>query len=131
MGINIKLDNCYIYSCGVVATKEEALHLSDYLDIVHDSLFADGKYYVDGEKQMLIEAISFALTKAQLSKDDLDFILGGDLSNQITTSTEIATLFETSYLGLFSACATSVEAINIASIILEGKKAKNILVYTS
>lgn len=131
MGINLELDNCYIYSCGVVATKEEALSLEKYLDLVHDDLFGGEKTYQDGEKKMLIEAITFALKKANLSKDDLDLILGGDLSNQLTTSNKVATLFETPFVGIYSACATFILSLILSGIIIKAKSAKNILLYTS
>lgn len=131
MGINIKINSCYLYSKGVVATKEEASSISSYLDNIYPSLYANSKTYEDGEKRMLVEAITFALDKAKMAESDLDYILGGDLSDQINNSSSVASFFKVPFLGVYGACSTSLLAMGIGAILIQAKMANNVLTYTS
>ncbi len=131
MGISIKLNNVYLYGVGSVATKEEATNLKDVIDIVHKDLYAEAKTYVEGEKKMLLEAINVSLKKVDLTIEDIDYVLGGDLSNQIANSNFIGSYLNAPFLGLYAACATSILSLGIASIILEANFAHNILCFTS
>lgn len=131
MGININLSSCYIYSCGVVSSKEEASYISSYLDYMYKDAYAGEKTYEKGEETMLKSAIKAALDKVNLSKNDLDYIIGGDLSNQIYLSNSVASLFNIPFIGVYGACSTSLLAIGVGCLLLELKQAKFILTYTS
>lgn len=71
------------------------------------------------------------LKKSGLNVKDIELLLGGDLQNQILASNFNARNFDIPFLGLFSACATFVEGLIIASSFIDGDYIKNSVVITS
>ncbi|MFS0574475.1 stage V sporulation protein AD [Sporosarcina sp. 179-K 3D1 HS] len=69
--------------------------------------------------KMMEDASMIALSKLDLIPTDVDFLLTGDLVNQMTPSSFCATTLGIPYLGLFSACATSVSSIITAAVLTE------------
>lgn len=69
--------------------------------------------------KMLEDASMIALSKLDLVPGDADFLLTGDLVNQMTPSNFCATTLGMPYFGLFSACATSVSSIIGAAMLTE------------
>ncbi|MBT8998561.1 stage V sporulation protein AD, partial [Lactobacillus delbrueckii subsp. bulgaricus] len=65
--------------------------------------------------------------KAELRKDDIQFVLAGDLINQITPTSFACRTLGTPYLGLFGACSTSMEGLALGASIVNAKGAKYLL----
>lgn len=63
--------------------------------------------------------------------DSFDLIISGDLQNQIAASDYAMRDFNIPFLGIYSACATFGEGINLAANLIEGKRANKIIVSTS
>ncbi len=90
------------------------------------------KDYYDGEKT--IEDCEIKLQKEvlkNLTNNNTDLIVGGDLSNQITTTNSSVSNKNISFLGLYSACATFVESLIVLSNMIDSKKIKEGIVLTS
>lgn len=90
------------------------------------------KDYYDGEKT--IEDCEIKLQKEvlkNLTNNNTDLIVGGDLSNQITTTNSSVSNNNISFLGLYSACATFVESLIVLSNMIDSKKIKEGVVLTS
>lgn len=68
-----------------------------------------------------------ATEKAELRKDDIQFVLAGDLINQITPTSFACRTLGTPYLGLFGACSTSMEGLALGASIVNAKGAKYLL----
>ncbi len=68
---------------------------------------------------LISEACQTILKKSNLNNLDVDYLLGGDLVNQMTPTNFAARELAISFIGLFSACATSVSSIVIASLLTE------------
>lgn len=68
---------------------------------------------------MIQEACQILLKKANLNNLDIDFFLAGDLVNQMTPTNIAAREIAAAFIGLFSACATSVSSVIIASLLTE------------
>lgn len=68
---------------------------------------------------LISEACQIILKKSNLNNLDVDYLLGGDLVNQMTPTNFAARELAISFIGLFSACATSVSSIVIASLLTE------------
>lgn len=66
------------------------------------------------------EAISGAIAKAGINRDDVDIMLAGDLLNEITASSLAARNFPTPFLGLYNACSTFSESIILGSVLIDG-----------
>ena len=54
-----------------------------------------------------------------VQKGDINYLMGGDLVNQMTPTNFAARDLEIPFIGLFSACATSVSSVIIACLLTE------------
>ena len=69
--------------------------------------------------------------KSKLNKKKIDVIIGGDLTNQIISTNYACTKIQLPYLGIYSACATSIEAMIIAESLIKSKKIKTAVIMSS
>ena len=72
-----------------------------------------------GERKLLEQATQLALINANITKEELQFFIGGDLLNQIISSSFSARKLGAPYLGIFGACSTSMESLALASLIVD------------
>ncbi len=72
-----------------------------------------------GHAKLVEDACMIALSKVDSKPGDVDFLLLGDLVNQMTPSNFTAANLEIPYLGLFAACATSVSSLIMAALLTE------------
>jgi stage V sporulation protein AD len=117
-----------IISTGVVGGPFEANgSIPEDFDLLHEDLWMGQDTYEKAHKVLLEEACKRATEKAKLRTDDVQFILAGDLINQITPSSFASRTLGMPYLGLFSACSTSMEGLALGAFIVNGKGAKYLL----
>lgn len=115
----------------VMGPKEGAGPLGSHFDEVLDDYMWEENSAERAERKYLQHATANALKKAGLRPDDVDFFISGDLLNQIVTSTYAARSLSIPYLGIFAACATSVEGLGLGSLLIEGGFARRVLVATA
>lgn len=121
-----------IISTGVVGGPFEAKgKIARDFDILHEDLWLKQKSFEQAQQTMMEEASQIALKKSNVSKEQVEFFLSGDLINQITPSTFAAHTLGAPYFGLFSACATSVEGLVLGAMILNGNGANYVLTGTA
>ena len=60
-----------------------------------------------------------AIDNAKLTIDDVDALLGGDLLNQIISSSFSARKFGITFIGLYSACATMAESLALGACLVD------------
>lgn len=121
-----------IMSTGTVGGPFEAQgQIPEAFDVLHDDMWLKKNSYETAQQKMMEEANDFAIKKSSIEKEQIDFIISGDLINQITPSTFAAKTMDAPYLGLFSACATSMEGLALAAFITNGAGANYILTGTS
>lgn len=72
-----------------------------------------------GHAKLFEDACMILLNKKNKKPEDIDFLLTGDLVNQMTPSSFSAKALEVPYLGLFSACATTVSSMITAALLTE------------
>ena len=128
-GQTVKFENRpYIIGRGnVVGKKEGEGPLSECFDeILKDDMY-DEKSWEKAECKMLENAMIKAVTRAQLTKEDIDVMLSGDLINQIMTSSFTARNLHIPFLGLYGACSTMTESLVLGSMLIEGGFARNVL----
>ena len=108
----------YIESFSSVAGKKEGEGpLGKCFDrIVEDSHFGKTTWE-QAESRFQLEAVSIAVRKAGLLKEDIDIILSGDLINQCTASSYGLRELEIPFLGIYGACSTFAEGMLIAALI--------------
>jgi stage V sporulation protein AD len=117
-----------ITSTGVSGGPFEANgNLSADFDVLHDDLWMGKDSYEKAHRLLLEEAMQTALQKDNLQKDQVQFMIAGDLINQITPSSFAARTMEIPFLGIFGACSTSMEGLALASFIVNYQGAGYIL----
>lgn len=105
--------------------------LSGDFDIFYDDLWLGQDSYEKAEVKLLEHACKKALEKAGLQPDDINFLLSGDLDNQITSSSFAARGLRIPYLGLFGACSTSMEGLAIGSRLMDSGGANYVIAATA
>ncbi|MGI6309057.1 MAG: stage V sporulation protein AD [Dethiobacteria bacterium] len=121
-----------LLSVATVAGPKESLGpLSNFFDRHCTDNILKEKSFERAECHMLEEACYLALGKAGLSPEDMDYFIGGDLLNQVITSTFCARNLAIPYLGIYGACSTLAEGLSLGAMLIQGGFAQHILVATS
>lgn len=115
----------------IVGPKEGKGPLKDYFDeILTDDSFGE-KSYEKAEKNMLLKAITESIHRANLSESDINYLLVGDLLNQLMSSSFAARETTIPYIGLYGACSTMTESLSIGSMLMDGEFADYVIAATS
>lgn len=101
--------------------------IADDFDLLHEDLWLGEDSYEKAHKVLIEEAFFQAMKKARIEKEQVQFIICGDLINQMTPSSFAARTLSTPYLGVFGACSTSMEALALSAFIVNYGGAKYIL----
>ncbi|MGG6432432.1 stage V sporulation protein AD [Anoxybacillus sp. D401a] len=102
-------------------------NIADDFDLLHEDLWLGEDSYEKAHKVLFEEAFFQAMKKARIEKEQVQFIICGDLINQMTPSSFAARTLSTPYLGVFGACSTSMEALALSAFIVNYGGAKYIL----
>lgn len=114
-----------IAATGVTAgplEKKSPFHVN--FDKMFDDERCGMKTNEQGHAKLMEDAIMIALSKVDKVPGDADFLLTGDLVNQMTPSNFSATTVGIPYIGLFSACATSISSVLVAALLTEAGMSK-------
>ncbi|MBQ4638751.1 MAG: stage V sporulation protein AD [Clostridia bacterium] len=105
----------------IVGPKEGRGPLADTFDMVmeKDDLMGESSFE-KAERKMYKEAVKFAIEKGGLVSDNIDFLIGGDLLNQIISASFAARDLGLPYIGLYNACSTMAESLLIGSALIDG-----------
>lgn len=126
-----KLNNVYVRETSLVAGPlEKEGKMSEYFDKTYDDYNIDESIELSEVKQG-IDALDILLKKTNLKKDEIDFVVGGDLLNQLCATSYAVKSYNWPFLGVFSACATSMESIIVASKFIDNEKNKKVICLTS
>ena len=120
-----------ISSAAAVGPFEGNGALSRDFDIINKDLWLGEKSYEKAEKALLEQACNKAISKANLNKQDINFMLSGDLMNQIISSSFAARSLAIPYLGIFGACSSAMEGLAIAAQLIDSKAANYVLTSAS
>ena len=125
-------ENVYLKDAStVVGPYEKKGPLGNKFDKSYDDLYNGEKSFEQAEVKLLEDSIDILLKKVEKTKSDVDLIISGDLLNQVTSSSYGVQKYNIPFLGIYSACASSVEGIIIASSMIDSKKINNCIVSTS
>lgn len=99
-----------------------------------DKVFADTKMdektWEKAEKKLMETAAQEAIKKSGIAPDSINFYVGGDLMNQIISSSFAARTLEIPYVGIFGACSTSMEGLAMASLMISSGSANYVMAGT-
>lgn len=104
--------------------------LAEDFDIIHGDAMLEEKSWEKAEKVLIEEAAKLAIENAGLTKEQVQFYIGGDLMNQIISNSFAARTLAIPYLGVFGACSTSMESLALASLIVNSGSADYVLAGT-
>ena len=123
---NVYLNDYYT----IVGPLEKNSHLKR-LDMVMDDYYIGEKTFEQAEVKMQQIVIDNIIGKNNLNISGIDLLVGGDLTNQIAISNYSAKNYNIPFLGLYSACATFVESLIVASSMVDSGKLKKVIGITS
>ncbi|MDR9853112.1 stage V sporulation protein AD [Paenibacillus sp. VCA1] len=120
-----------VASATVVGPEEGQGPLAADYDYIYDNLEINEKTWEKAERKLLEQASQLAVVKAGLTKEQIQFYIGGDLMNQIISSTFAARTLGAPYLGVFGACSTSMESLALAALLVDTGAAELVLAGTT
>lgn len=121
-----------IVATGSVAGPREGKGpLGSTFDLSYEDTLAGETSWEKAESRMLRQAGDIALAKAGMTDADIDFLIAGDLLNQIISSAYMARAHDVPYLGIYGACSTMGEGLGLAALLVSGGFARNVLVGSS
>ena len=122
---SLKINNVYINDYYSLIGKNESLScLKKYDDVIDDYYFKEKTFELAEVKMQRV------VIDKLLSKNDADYLLSGDLINQIAISSYAARYYNLSFIGLYAACSTFTEELLLSSLLVE-KTGKAALCITS
>lgn len=125
---NVYLDNASTV-CGPYEAKGP---LSKNFDKKYtDDLYCKEKSFEKAEIRLLEDSIKILLKKTKLTPNDIDLVIAGDLLNQIASSCYGTLNLKSPFLGIYTACATSIEGMLIGSTFIDSGKVNNALISCS
>ncbi len=124
--------NVYIQeSAVVVGPKENAGPLGKYFDFGYDDVHCNEKSWEKAEIKMAQEANLLALKKSNKTFKDIDLVISGDLNNQIIVGNYLFRDYDVNYMGVFNACASSIEGVLIGANVIDASNANNVMISVS
>ena len=122
----------YIDAIGIVVSKKEKDGpLGKYFKNYIDDYYFKCQTFEKAQVKLAKSAISKALAKSMYNIDDIEIALGGDLSNQIFSSTKAVNEEFFPFVGLYAACASGILGIIIACLYINATSFNNALIFTS
>lgn len=126
--MTFRYENVYLNDTYTIAGKyEKNGPLGLYFDKTYNDFYFGEKTWEDAESKLINESIENLLNKIGKNDSDIDLLVSGDLLNQIVSSNYAASKYRIPYLGIYSACATSVEGLIIASNMVEKNQINNVI----
>lgn len=116
----LKINAKILYSASVVGHKEHDGPIGSCFDTYDKTDKFGQKTWEKAESEMQKRALTIALTKANLTPDNIGALYAGDLLNQCTGSAYGLLDFDIPYFGLYGACSTAIEGLILSSISLTG-----------
>ena len=110
-----------IVGCGSVAgSKEGRGPLGTYFDLVCQDDRLNQESWEKAETTMQKKALSFALNKAGLMTEQIEYVLAGDLLNQCIATSYSMRAQELPFFGLYGACSTMAEGLSLGAMLIDG-----------
>lgn len=127
-----KFNNVYINEKYTIAgIYEKDGPIADYFDMIYDRDFYYGcDTFEKAEEKMIGDSINKLISRSKMIDSDIDYVIAGDLENQIAASDYAMRDFNIPFIGIYSACATFGEGLILGSNLIEGKRANKIIVST-
>ncbi len=129
----VKLENppSIISSYSIVGPKEGEGPLKKYFDLILEDDLWGQESWEKAETKIQEECIKSAISEGGLSSKDIDYLIAGDLLNQIIATGYSARQLSIPFFGLYGACSTMTESLSLGAMIVDGGFADKIVCATS
>ena len=128
--MTFKYDNVFINDTATsVGRYENNGPLKNYFDKSYNDFYMNQKTWEQAEEKMIED--TYDILQNKINNQNIDLFISGDLLNQLVPSNYAARKFKIPYLGIYNACATSVEGLIIASNMIEANQIKNCITSAS
>ncbi len=128
--MTFKYDNVFINDTATsVGRYENNGPLKNYFDKSYNDFYMNQKTWEQAEEKMIED--TYDILQNKINNQNIDLFISGDLLNQLVPSNYAAKKFKIPYLGIYNACATSVEGLIIASNMIEANQIKNCITSAS
>ena len=119
---SIKFDNpiTILETASIVGPKEAQGPMADYFDKCLEDEFWEEKTWEKAESKIIKETTNMSIMKAGLSPTQINYCFAGDLLNQCISSSFGLRELGIPLYGIFGACSTFVEGMQLASIFIDG-----------
>jgi stage V sporulation protein AD len=107
-------------TANIVGPMEGQGLLAPYFDNILDDTLHNLESWEKCESFMLEWAINNAVQKDNSKIEDIDYILAGDLLNQLMSAHFAIRSTNRPFLGLYGACSTMAESLLLGSVLLDG-----------
>ena len=129
--VELKNKPTIISTSSIVGPKEAAGPLKDYFDIkIDDDLYGE-KSWEFAESKMVQTVVQHAVSKANKSISDVNYMIAGDLLNQLLSTSFAAREVSIPFLGVYGACSTMAQSLSIGAMIVDGGFADLVVAATS
>ncbi|HZK54476.1 MAG TPA: stage V sporulation protein AD [Desulfosporosinus sp.] len=115
----------------VVGPKEGEGPLGKTFNKIRKDQIGAEKTWEVAESKMLQEAMQGAIDQAGIAKEEIDYMLAGDLLNQLISSNFAARQMALPFIGLYGACSTMALSMAVGSMLIDGGFARNVLIGVS
>lgn len=127
-----KYNNVYLENTAtVVGPYENNGPLSRRFDRHYDDMYMHEETFENAEIHLMKESVDILLDKMNKKKKDVKLFIAGDLQNQITAASFTAKYVNAPFIGVYSACASNVEGLILASCMIENSQVNNAIVSVS
>ena len=120
-----------VESAAIVGPKEANGPLAGYFDKCLDDEFWGEKTWEKAESKIIKETTNTSIVKSEVPADKIDYCFAGDLLNQCISSSFGLREIGIPYYGIFGACSTFGEGLQLGSIFIESGAAENIVTSVS
>lgn len=115
----------------IVGPKEGQGRFKEYYDLIlKDSIYQE-KSWEKAETKILKEAVEMAIKNSKVPTDKIEYLIAGDLLNQIVSAGFAARELGLPFLGIYGACSTIAQGALLGSMIVDGGFAENLVAAVS
>jgi len=130
--MTFKYNNVYINNTSTVAGPYEAKGpFSKLFDKTYDNLYFGEKTWEQAETKAINDSVEILLNKQNIKNNKVDVHIGSDLLNQLVATNYASVKIGIPLIGIYSACASSVLGLMLASNMIEANQIKNAIVTSS
>ncbi|MGL5330820.1 MAG: stage V sporulation protein AD [Peptostreptococcaceae bacterium] len=116
-----------VSTASIVGPKEGKGPLKDYFDVIIENDLHGQKSWELAECKMMKDAIDLAVKKSDKGMKEIDYLIGGDLINQIWPFSFAARDLDIPFLGIYGACSTMAQGMCLGAMLIDGGFADNIV----